>query len=314
MEGHPVAASKRGRGRQEIEANRQERAPGECTGRRQDPAAGELRQLRTREVRAHPLPGAGFRGLAAVHLDAAHADAPALRQELQLLILRDRAGNEAPGDDRAESRDRERAIDRKTNPARRPIGIGPASRQAEDRALQVLDPRPGPGRHRHDLRVFQRGTPRHLPDVRSRDVDELRSDAVRLGHRDDAPTDAEHPHDLEVLAGLGHDRLVGRHDEENRVDAARAREHVADEALVARNVDEGHAHSIPLRVREAQVDRDAPPLLLGKAIGVDPRESLHERGLAVIDVPGGADEEAVHGPKATAVVASRACATASRAT
>jgi hypothetical protein len=249
-----------------------------------------------------------------VHFDAAHADAPALRQELQLLVPRDRARDQAPGDDRAEPRDRERAVDRKPHAARRPSGIGRALRQAEDRALQVLDPGPGPGRHRDDLGVFQRRTPRHLPDVRCRDFDELRRDAVRLRHRDDAAPDAEHPHDLEVLAGLGHDRLVRRHDEQDRVDAARTGEHVANEALVARNVDEGDAHSVPLRVREAQVDGDAAPLLLGQAIGVDPGERLHERGLAVIDVTRRADEEAIHGPKATAVVASRACATASRAT
>ena len=68
------------------------------------------------------------------------------------------------------------------------------------------------------------------------------------------------------------------------------------------------------QVREPELDRDPAPLLLAETVGVDPGERAHERGLAVIDVPGRADEEAIHGPKATAVVASRACAAASRAT
>ena len=45
------------------------------------------------------------------------------------------------------------------------------------------------------------------------------------------------------------------------------------------------------QVGEAQVDRHAPPLLLGQAVGVDAGERVDERRLAVVDVAGGADYE-----------------------
>ena len=42
---------------------------------------------------------------------------------------------------------------------------------------------------------------------------------------------------------------------------------------------------------EPEVDCDAAPLLFFPSIGVDPGERLHERGLAVVDVPRRADYE-----------------------
>src|SRR5437762_1908605 len=47
--------------------------------------------------------------------------------------------------------------------------------------------------------------------------------------------------------------------------------------------------------REPQVDRDAATLLLLPAVGVDPGEGFHQGGLAVVDVPRGADYEAAEG-------------------
>ena len=41
-----------------------------------------------------------------------------------------------------------------------------------------------------------------------------------------------------MFAGLGHDAFVGGHHQQGHVDAADTGEHVADEALVAGNVDD----------------------------------------------------------------------------
>jgi hypothetical protein len=105
-----------------------------------------------------------------------------------------------------------------------------------------------------------------------------------------------------MLARLRHHRLVRRDHEEDGVDPAGAGEHVADESLVTGHVDERNPHVLPLRVREAEIDRDAPPLLLRQPVGVDPRQRAHERGLPVVDMPRRADEKAVHYRKATAIV------------
>ena len=43
-------------------------------------------------------------------------------------------------------------------------------------------------------------------------------------------------------------------------------------------------------VREAELRRDAARLLDGQAIGIDPGQRANERRLAVIDVPGSAED------------------------
>ena len=46
---------------------------------------------------------------------------------------------------------------------------------------------------------------------------------------------------------------------------------------------------------KAEVDGDAPGLLLLEAVGVGAGEGLDQRGLAVVDVAGGADDDVVFG-------------------
>ena len=48
-------------------------------------------------------------------------------------------------------------------------------------------------------------------------------------------------------------------------------------------------------VGKADVDGDAAPLLFFEAIGIDAGERFDQRGLAVVDVPGGADDDGLHG-------------------
>jgi hypothetical protein len=120
-----------------------------------------------------------------------------------------------------------------------------------------------------------------------------RRDAVGLGQRHRAAFDAELVEDGEVLARLRHHAVVGRHHQQREVDACRAGEHGVDEALVAGHVDEAeHAAAFERLVGVAEFDRDAARLLLLEAIGVDAGEGMHQRGLAVVDVAGGADDHA----------------------
>ena len=61
------------------------------------------------------------------------------------------------------------------------------------------------------------------------------------------------------------------------------------------HVDEAELE-IPLgQMGEPEVDGDAARLLLRPAVAVDPGQGQHQAGLAVIDVPGGADDDATHG-------------------
>ena len=97
-----------------------------------------------------------------------------------------------------------------------------------------------------------------------------------------------------MLARLRHDAVVGRHDQQDEIDAARPGQHVVDELLVAGHVDEAEHRAIRRRqIGEAEVDGDAARLFFLEAIGVDSGERVHQRSLAVIDVACSADDHGV---------------------
>ena len=79
--------------------------------------------------------------------------------------------------------------------------------------------------------------------------------------------------------------LGGVDHEQEEVDAGRTGDHVADEALVAGDVDDGEPTSAgQVERRVAEVDRDPARLLLGQTVGVLAGQGSDEPGLAVIDV------------------------------
>src|SRR5262247_3231523 len=95
-----------------------------------------------------------------------------------------------------------------------------------------------------------------------------------------------------MLARLRHHTLVGRDDQHRQVDPADAGQHVLDEALVPRDVDDlDREPTRLLEERESEIDRDAAGLLFGKTVGVGAGQRLDQRGLAVVDVPGGTDDD-----------------------
>jgi len=104
-------------------------------------------------------------------------------------------------------------------------------------------------------------------------------------------TQAEQAQDFQVLDGLRLDGLLGGDDEDGQVDAGGAGQHVLDEALVAGHVDDAEAVLAQVEDGEADVDGDAAGLLLRQAVAVDAGEGLDQRGLAVIDVSRGAQDE-----------------------
>src|SRR3712207_3686689 len=91
---------------------------------------------------------------------------------------------------------------------------------------------------------------------------------------------------------LRHHPVVGGEHEQEGVNARCAGDYVLDEALVARHVQE--ARPPTARQRElgvARHDGDAAPMLLLEPVGVRAGQVTHERGLAVVHVPGRPDGE-----------------------
>ena len=104
--------------------------------------------------------------------------------------------------------------------------------------------------------------------------------------------DPEQAQDREVLVRLRPRSLAGVDDEQEEVDAARAGDHRADEALVPGHVDDREARPVgQLERRVAEIDRDPALVLLGQPVGVLAGQRLDERRLAVVDVPGRADRQ-----------------------
>src|SRR4051794_13986313 len=100
-----------------------------------------------------------------------------------------------------------------------------------------------------------------------------------------------------MLAGLRHDGIVRRDDEDGEIDARGAGKHILDEAFVARNVDDTQAKLTQIERCEADINGDAARLFFGQTVAIDSGEGFDERRLAVIDVPSSAEDQvARHGP------------------
>src|SRR5437016_5870924 len=109
-----------------------------------------------------------------------------------------------------------------------------------------------------------------------------------------------------MLARLGFYAFVGCDHQQHDIDAADAGEHIAHEALVTGNVDESKAEFFArlgpqFQIGKAEIDGDAAPLLFFKAVGIDAGERLYQRGLAVVDVPCGTDDNGFQTRNSTTV-------------
>ena len=118
-------------------------------------------------------------------------------------------------------------------------------------------------------------------------------DEVGLGDGDHAALHPEQPGDLDMLEGLRHHPLVGGNHQQHRIDTGGAGDHGADEALMPRHVDQVHPpRPAQRRMREAEGDRDAAPLLLRQPVGIDAGQGADQRRLAVVDMADDAERPA----------------------
>ena len=102
-----------------------------------------------------------------------------------------------------------------------------------------------------------------------------------------------------MLASLWLNPLIDGDYEQHQVDAADSGQHVAHEALVAGDIDEAQAKlaavwSGEFEVSKTNIDGDAAPFFFFEPVGVNAGEGLDQRGLAVIDMSGGADDDRLH--------------------
>ena len=255
-----------------------------------DLTAVEVSRREAGQIDRDPAPRDRDLGLLPMRLNAARPRANPTRLELDLLTELEVPADERARGDRAESGDAEHPVDRQPWPAE----VLPTRRLVQrpvEGLEQLGQASAGDGRDDDERRPGQARASDPTADVLLDEVEPVRLDEVGLRQGDDRPLHPEQLKYREVLLCLGHDALVGRDDEQCEVDAPDAREHVLDEPLVARHVDDAHLSSAgQLQPGEAEVDRHAPVLLLLEPVRVDPGERVDERGLPVVDVARGSDD------------------------
>src|SRR5262249_22106058 len=143
----------------------------ERSGRAENDSAMELVEIDTGEVRADPFPRARFGDLVAVDLEPPHANRLAGRKKLQLLVARDRPGDETPRDDPTATGERESPVHRKPDSSRLAHRGLLVEGQREKRALQFLEPLARASGDRHDSRLLEERAPRQVPGLRRADLD-----------------------------------------------------------------------------------------------------------------------------------------------
>ena len=104
--------------------------------------------------------------------------------------------------------------------------------------------------------------------------------------------DPERIEQRDVLVRLRAESIVRSHDEQCSIDLAGTDEHVADQLVVPRHVDEVDRRAVvEIEMGIPDIDRHAAPTLLGEAVRIDPGERAEQRRLAVIDVAGRAHDD-----------------------
>ncbi|OPZ98907.1 MAG: hypothetical protein BWY71_01126 [Planctomycetes bacterium ADurb.Bin412] len=115
--------------------------------------------------------------------------------------------------------------------------------------------------------------------------------AIHFGQGDKAVADAQQGEDFQVLAGLGHDAVVGCDDEDDAVHAGGAGDHGFDEVFMAGNIDDADLHIGDGAGGETQVDGHAAFFFDFEPVGVAAGEAFDEGGFAVIDMAGGSERD-----------------------
>ena len=188
------------------------------------------------EVDSDPLAGLSRLDGGSVYLEAPDPGALASGEDFHVAPDLDPAGGERAGDHRAEAAHGEGAVHRQPEETRDVPGPGGACR-CRERLPEFTESLAGLRRDGHERRPGHRRPLEQLADFERRNLDELPIlHEINPGERHHGGPHPKQPADLDVLAGLGHDGFVGGHHQQHHVETGRAREHVAHEALVARDI------------------------------------------------------------------------------
>ena len=223
-------------------------------------------------------------------MDTAHPHLPIPWHDLNRITDGKRARKDAPGRYGAYARQREDAIDRQPERLPRLVRRPGSHCQFNQPSPQRLDAVATVGRRRKQRRLRQRRPTDEVGDLPADLFDSSGRCPVALGDDHGAGPYPEQGCDRQVFARLRHHAIVGSHQQQDRVDSGCAGQHRMHQPLVPGNIDQPDWRAVGSRQeRVTELDRDAAPLFFRQTIRIDTGQGAHQSRLAVIDVPGGAD-------------------------
>ena len=168
-------------------------------------------------------------------------------------------------------------------------------------ALELLDSQSGnraDGNDRSAPWIEKRSTEK-LFHLGAHHLQRLGIDGIGFGENHNSTRNRQQPTDVEMLARLRFYAFIGRDHQQDDVDAANAGQHVAHKALVPGHIDESQPQLLAglgcqFQVGKTEIDGNAPPLLFFQPVGIDAGKRLHQRGLAMIDMTGRANDYGFH--------------------
>ncbi len=113
---------------------------------------------------------------------------------------------------------------------------------------------------------------------------------IGLGQDDETDSRPEKAKHLQVLDGLGHDPVIGRHHQHRSIHGAQASNRVLEEVDMPGDVHERNAAPVR-RVHggDPGIDGKAPPLFLLQSIRVHAGQGFDQARFSVVDVSGDPD-------------------------
>jgi hypothetical protein len=278
---------------------------GQRRGRRHQPlAALHLVAADARQRDSAALPCPGLRHGPVLRMQAAHARPARAGHQHQFIADGHATCMHRAGHDGAHAVQREAAVD---GQAERGVLVprrGGLRGSGGQPAAQRRQPVPTVGGHRQHRGAGQRRGLQQRGRFSAHGLHARRVSAIALGHRHRAARHPQQRQHGQVLARLRHHTVVGGDQQQRGIDAGGAGQHGVHQALVAGHVDEADAFldAGQVQVGVAQLDADAALLLLRQAVGVDTRQRLDQRRLAVVDVACGADDHSAGSLRPVAVV------------
>ena len=198
-----------------------------------------------RQIEGNAIPLSGLLGPAILGMEPAHPCCLSRGRDQQPVVKRDAACKHASCHHGSCARKRKDPVDRQTKGSflllRGHIGLN-----GLQRLFQPIQAKPGRGRDRDDGSCGERSRREQRRDFLYALVDLIVTGEISLAQRHDSLPDIQQIGDHEMLARLRHDAVIGRNNQEQRLNAGHACQHVVHIAFVTGHIDKADAAAIGL--------------------------------------------------------------------